>query len=220
MTWRAPALTACRLSACALVLMLAACAFERPISHVPTSFDLGPPPAYARANPAIPGIVLVAPVTAAAPLDDSGIVYRLLYQDAAKPQVYAESRWTDEPARLVTERIRARLGAMAKGVVAPNFGVRSDYAVRVDLLDFSQYFDAPGQSRAALRARATLVESDSRRVLAQRNFELERPAGGDAAGAVKALTEAVDVFIEELARWTVENAKAMEEVTKRSDGKK
>jgi len=189
-----------------LLLTLAGCSFERPVSHVPMDFDLGPIPAHARANPAIRGIVLVAPVHAAAPIDDTGIVYRLLYQDAARPEVYSQSRWADEPARLLTERLRARLAAIAEGVVSPAFSVRSDYTLRVELTDFSQYFDAPGASRATLRARATLVASDSRRVLAQRGFEVERPAGGDAAGAVKALTEASNAFVEELARWTAENA--------------
>ena len=192
---------------CVALLALAGCSFERPVSHVPTDFDLGTPSAYARANPTIRGIVMVAPVHATAPIDDTGIVYRLLYKDAARPEVYSQSRWTDQPARLITERVRARLGAIAEGVVSPAFSVRSDYTLRVELLDFSQYFDAPGASRAALRARATLVATESRRVLAQRGFEVERPAGGDAAGAVKALTEASNAFVEDLARWTAENAK-------------
>src|SRR6187455_1032854 len=95
-------------------LALAGCSFERPVSHVPMDFDLGPSPAYARANPAIRGVVLVAPVHATAPIDDTGIVYRLLYQDAAHPEVYSQSRWADEPARLLTDRVRARLAALAE----------------------------------------------------------------------------------------------------------
>ena len=55
-----------------------------------------------------------------------------------------------------------------------------------------------------LRARATLLASESRKLLAQRVFEIERPAPGNAPGAVKALTEATDAFIEELVKWAAE----------------
>ena len=196
------------LAGCMLAFTLAACSFERPVSEVPTSYDFGPPPAYSRANPPIAGIVLIAPVSAAAPLDDTGIVYRQLHQDATRPEVYAMSRWSDEPARLITERLRARFASIATGVVSPAFSARSDYTLRVDLVDFSQYFDAPGQSRVQLRARATLLSSENRRLLAQRAFEIDRPSAPNAPGAVKALTEAADAFIEDLAKWAVESAPA------------
>ena len=192
-----------------LAVLLAAvtgCTIERPVSAVPTSYDFGPQPAYTRANPAIAGIVLLAPVRAAAPIDDSAIVYRLLYEDTSRPLNYAMSRWAAEPAVLLTDRLRSRFAAVAAGVVTPGFSARSDYTLRIELEDFSQYFAGPAQSHVVLRARATLLGSESRRLIAQRVFETERPAEPNAPGAVKALSEATDAFMEELVKWTAENA--------------
>lgn len=187
-----------------LVFATAACTFGRPESVVPTSYDFGPAPAYPRSNPAIAGTVLVAPARAPAGLDDTAIVYRLLYEDATRTHFYAMSRWAAEPASLMTDRLRSRFAALSQGVVAPGFGARSDYTLRIELEDFSQHFPAPSQSRVLLRARATLLGTEGRKVLAQRVFNVERPAAPNAPGAVKALTEANDAFIEELAKWATE----------------
>ena len=191
----------------ALALASGACTFEAPVSAVPTQYDLGPPPAYARSNPAIRGTLLIAPVRAPAWLDDTGIAYRLVYEDPARTQIYAMSRWTAEPAALMTDRLRSRLAAVAGSVVAPGFSARSDYTLRVELEDFSQHFAAVSQSRVVLRARATLLATEERKVLAQRAFEVERPAAPNAPGAVTALGEAADAFMAELVKWTAENAK-------------
>jgi cholesterol transport system auxiliary component len=174
---------------------------------VPTLYDFGPPPAYARSNPAIPGTVLVAPVRAPVWLDDTAIVYRLVYEDPARTQIYAMSRWSAEPASLMTDRLRSRLAAIAGSVVAPGFSARSDYTLRVELEDFSQHFRAASESRVVMRARATLLATEGRKVLAQRVFEAERPSAPTGPGAVKALAEAADAFMEEVVKWTAENAK-------------
>jgi cholesterol transport system auxiliary component len=203
--------------ALALSALLAACTFTRPESDVPTSYDFGPPPAFKRSNPSIPGTVLVAPVRAPGWLDDSGIIYRLLYEDASRTQSYALSKWAADPATLITDRLRSRLAAISRGVVTPGFSAQTDYTLRVELEDFSQHFRAPGESRASLRARATLLSTEGRRLLAQRNFDVERHAAPNAPGAVKALTEATDVFLEDLVKWLADNAK---EATKESDDKK
>jgi cholesterol transport system auxiliary component len=195
----------------AAVLALTACSFDRPESFVPTSYDLGPPPAYTRSNPGIPGTVLIPPVRAPAWLDDMGIVYRLLYDDPAGTRVYAMSRWGAEPAALLTDRVRARLAAASGGIVEPGFSARSDYALRVELEDFSQYFKGPAQSEVRLRARASLLDTDGRKLLAQRVFDINRPAEPNAPGAVKALAEASDAFVEDLLKWTGENARKRDE---------
>lgn len=198
-------------AACGALLGLAAaaCSFEGPVSSVPTLYDFGPPPPYSRSNPAIPGTVLIAPVRAPAWLDDTGIVYRLVYEDPMRTQVYATSRWSAEPSSLITDRLRSRVGAIAGSVVAPGFSARSDYTLRVELEDFSQHFQAPSKSRVVMRARATLLATEGRKVLAQRVFESERPAEPSAPGAVKALAEAADAVTEDVAKWAAENARAV-----------
>ena len=163
-----------------LALLLAGCTLERPESAVHTTYDFGPPPAYQRFNPALAGTVLIAPVRAPAWLDDTGIVYRLLHEDALRTHSYGMSKWAAEPASLVTDRLRSRFAALAQGVLAPGFSARSDYTLRVELEDFSQHFEAASQSRALVRARVAPR---------QRRPEAPRPArlrSGALRGAQRA----------------------------------
>jgi cholesterol transport system auxiliary component len=194
------------LLACALVV--SSCTLQGPVSDVPTTYDLGPPPSYTRSNPAIPATVLVTRVRAPSWLDESGIVYRLLYEDSSKPRVYATSQWSAPPAALITDRIYSRFAAESQGAVSPGFSAQSDFTIRLELEDFSQHFTAANESRVFFKVRASLLSSAERRLLAQREFELTRPAAPNAAGAVNALTAAVDAFTEELVRWTAENVRA------------
>lgn len=191
----------------ALPLLAAACAFETPTSAVPKSYDFGPPPVYTRSNPAIPGTVLVASVRAPAWLEDDAIQYRLLYEDPARTQSYATSRWSAEPAALMTDRVRSRVAAVSQGVVSPEYSARSDYTLRIELEDFSQYFAAPGDSTVMLRARATLLRSEARALIAQRVFDTKRSSEPNAAGAVNALAAATDTFLEDLIKWVEGNVK-------------
>lgn len=187
---------------------LASCSFKGGESAVPTAYDLGPQPAYTKSAQTIPGALLIPAVKSPAWLDEAEIMYRLLYEDTQRPQAYALSRWVTDPASLITDRLRSRFAAVSGGVVTPGYSAQSDYTLQVDLEDFSQRFDAPGQSRGLLRARVTLLGSHDRKVLAQRVFDLERPASPNAPGAVKALTEATDAFLEELVNWTTQAARA------------
>jgi cholesterol transport system auxiliary component len=192
----------------ALLLLVSSCALERPTSAVPTLYDFGPPPSHARSNPAIPATLLVTRVRAPSWLDESGIVYRLLYEDASNPRIYSMSRWSAPPAALISDRIYGRFAAASHGAVAPGFSAQSDYTIRLQLEDFSQHFTAADQSTVVLKVRASLLSSSDRRLIAQREFEFGGPADPNAAGAVNALTSAVDAFTSELVRWTAENVRS------------
>jgi cholesterol transport system auxiliary component len=196
------------IAATLMIATLVSCAFDRPSSVAPTSYDLGPPPRYSRANPSIAGTVLIPTARAPAWLDEPGIAYRLLYEERDQPRTYAMSRWAADPAALLTDRIRSRFAAVSGGVVTPVDSSTADYTLRVDLDDFSQRFDAPGHSRATLIARATLLSTHDRKLVAQRTFAIEREAAPDAAGAVTALTEASGEFVEELVKWAIDSARA------------
>jgi cholesterol transport system auxiliary component len=191
----------------ALAALLASCSFEAPTSAVAASYDLGPPPAYSKSNPGIKGTLLIPPVKAPAWLDEAEIVYRLMYDESSHPRTYSKSRWAADPASLVTDRIRSRFAAVSAGVVTPGYGASSDYTLRIEIDDFSQRFDAPQQSRATLLARASLLSTRERKLLAQREFNLERPSMPNAQGAVQALSEATNAFVEDLVTWTTEHAR-------------
>lgn len=195
-------------AALALLMLLGACVIGPQGREPVASYDLGPQRDHPQENPLI-GVALMLPaVTAPAWLDSQGIVYRLSYQDPARPQAYANSRWSAAPAQLLTQRLRSRFAAAARGIVSSGDGAHADYALRVELEDFSQSFDAPGRSRVSVRARATLINLATRTLHAQRTFALERPAAPDAAGGVKALGEASDALIEELVGWAAHNLKS------------
>jgi ABC-type uncharacterized transport system auxiliary subunit len=58
--------------------------------------------------------------------------------------------------------------------------------LRVELRDFSQEFESREKSRAVLRARATLIATSGRALVAQHDFEVARPAASNAEAVVKA----------------------------------
>jgi len=189
--------------------VLAACSLA-PKTEQPATYDLGPPRSHEAAKPGIAAVLYVPEVSAPEWLSGPGIVYRLNYDNPARPQPYGLSRWSSSPAALLTERLRSRFAAAAaKGIVTGADGVRADYLLRVELEDFSQSFDAPNSSRVALQARASLVNIGSRSLVAQRAFAVERGAPTpDAPGAVQALSAASEEFTESLLKWTTEQLKA------------
>jgi len=88
-------------------------------------------------------------------------------------------------------------------VVAPADGVRTAVTLRVELLEFSQVFDAPDRSHALVRVGAVLVENG--RLVAQTSFGTDQPAASaDAAGGARALALAADAAIERLIGWTAD----------------
>jgi len=191
-----------------LGLACASCGFP-PISSSPqvTQYDFGPDPAKGSA-PALRQALLVYDVNAPAWLDSQYIFYRLAYQDAARPQAYADSRWVSSPGELIAARVRGRLAASGKGgVIHPGDGTRASYALRIELDEFNQVFDAPGKSRGVVQLRATLLGKAS--LIAQRSFSAERPAATpDAEGGVRALIAASDDVVDQLVGWTVASLNA------------
>ena len=184
--------------------LLAGCAIA-PQSQTPTAvYDFGlQRSSNATLQPRLQASLLVADAASPAGLDSPAIQYRLAYHDIAQSHVYANSRWATAPGALLTQRIRSRLAAVTTdGVVSASDGARADYALRLELEEFTQVFDTPDKSRVVIRLRASLVERHSRALLAQQSFNLERPAPtANAAGAVHALTEASDELAGNLIAW-------------------
>jgi cholesterol transport system auxiliary component len=176
-----------------------------PQATVPAVYDFGPELTKRDKGDRIGAIFLVPSVSAPTWLEGNGIVYRLLYEDGARPRVYSLSRWVSAPADMLTDRVRDRLADVARAVITSGYGAREDYVLRLELDNFSQQFEAPDRSRVLLRVRATLVEGANRTLLAQREFIVERPAEPNAAGAVKALSEGTNTFLEDLVKWVAES---------------
>jgi cholesterol transport system auxiliary component len=170
------------------------------------SYDFGaPPPAQAAVRLSKP--LLVHDVVAPNWMDSTGVFYRLGYQDATRPRSYASSRWMMPAANLLTNRLRQHFAAASRsGVLVPADGLRSEHALRVEIEEFTQTFDAPDRSRAVIRVRASLL--GNRALVAQRSFTVERPAAtADAQGGVRALAAASDELILQILDWAAGSMK-------------
>ena len=190
-----------------LLALLTGCALGPRTQEGMVNYDFGLTRADKDAHPRLRQDLVVAAVTAPAWMDNSGIYYRLAYQDAARPQAYALSRWVMPPAALLAQRLRASIArANQAGVFTSADGVRAAYTLRLELEEFSQVFDAPEKSHALLRLRASLIKQRS--VVAQQSFELEQAAATpNAAGGVRALITASDAAGEKLVDWLAANLK-------------
>jgi cholesterol transport system auxiliary component len=163
------------------------------------------PGASSQTVAALPALVL-GDVEASAALDSTAVLYRLAYSDAQQLRPYAQTRWSMAPAQLLRQRVLEQLGQRravlnaAQGVVVGKPAMN----LHLELDEFSQLFESADRSSALVRLRATLglgglgVE----RLLAQRSFVVQRAANSaDAAGGVRALTQATDALIQEIDQW-------------------
>jgi cholesterol transport system auxiliary component len=181
---------------------------EKPTRQV--MYDLGPSPAPAGPVPQQAPALVLRDVDAEGILETTAVLYRLAYEDAHQLRPYAFARWSAPPPQLVGQRLREVLGrdrvvldTSASAAMARRGNERPPM-LRVELEEFSQVFDAPGSSRGVLRLRCTLLEvgAGAARPVAQRSFELARPAPtADAAGGVRALTAAATAAAEDIVRW-------------------
>jgi cholesterol transport system auxiliary component len=190
---------------------LAACGAlpDKPVRQ--TMYDFGPAsPAPASTATLSRGPLVLPEVETTGILDTSALLYRLAYQDANQLLPYAFAKWSAPPGQLLRQRLRDALGkdrpvldaAAAAALTRRGGGVPP--VLRVELEEFSQVFASASESRGVVRLRATLLESSGagERLVAQRSFEVQRPApSADAAGGVRALIAASDAAATDIAGW-------------------
>jgi cholesterol transport system auxiliary component len=191
-----------------LVLLLAAtlsgCTLGPEKKDAAATYDLSGAPSSAAGKTRIRATLLVQPVAAPGWLESNAIVYRLNYQDAARQLNYANSRWAAPVASLVAQRLRAQLAAASdSGIVNIADSARADYALRVELEEFSQVFDTADATRAVIVARASLVNVARRSLQAQKTFTIDRPAAGaNAESGVRALSAGSAELVDAIVAWT------------------
>ena len=191
-----------------LIVLFNGCAIGPPARDAVISYDLGPQAVAATAGSASRVTLMVPEASAPGWLDSTGIVYRLTYLDSARPQVYAQSRWVDSPSALLTQRMRTRFAAVGP-VVNGRDGARADYALQIEIEDFSQIFESAENSKVSIRLRVSLVNLASRALIAQRTFSTNESAGADAKGAVRAFAHGTDSILENIVDWTRSNLKGV-----------
>ena len=135
--------------------------------------------------------------------DSLYINYRLAYDDPLKQREYAGSRWAGTPDVLVAQSLRQQLG-----FAGPERSATVDCQLRVDLLAFTQVFDAPDRSHGLLQAQLSLTDR-KRQLLVGKRVAIERPAPTpDAHGGVVALVAASESLGRQTADWLVESLAA------------
>ncbi|MGE4242890.1 ABC-type transport auxiliary lipoprotein family protein [Ramlibacter sp.] len=198
-----------------LALALAGCSAlpDKPVR--PVLYDFGPMDRAGTNVPVsttLPPLVL-ADVGASGSFDSSAVLYRLGYSDSHQLRPYSLARWSAQPAQLVRQRLRERLSRDrmvlddADAALLARSGPNRPRILRVELEEFSHYFQSTAQSSGLLRLRCTLLENSAggERLLAQRSFAYERAApSADAPGGVRALTAAIDAAGEEIAAWVAQ----------------
>lgn len=172
-------------------LALSACSLA-PTAPSRAVYDLGPAPAATSTGGTLAW--RVADVTAPPWLAGDGIPYRLAFQQAQRQEQYRDSLWAAPPAALLTQRLREQLAAV------PSCAGRAPGLLAVNLDEFEQVFSSATSSQAVLRVHATLWPAGAGPTL-QQHWRVERPAGTDAPGAVRALAQAVDDWLPQLSTW-------------------
>ena len=186
-----------------LMLTLGACSLGSAQKDAAPAYDLGAAPVAAAGATRIRGSLLVHTVVAPSWLDSYSIVYRLNYQDAARQLTYAGSRWAAPVATLLTQRLRAQLAAASEGgILSVADSARADYALRIELDDFSQVFDTAEKSRGVIVARASIVNVARRTLQAQKTFTITQAApSANAEGGVRALADGSAELIDAVTAW-------------------
>lgn len=201
------------LMALAITAGLAGCATpDKPVRAI--RYDFGPGPTEAQPAPqrGLPSLVL-ADISTSGALDGSAVLYRLGYADAHQLRPYSQARWSATPPQLIRQRLREAL-ARERVVLDPGesaalarSGGEMPRVLRIELEEFSHYFESQTRSWGLLRLRATLMENTpaGEKLLAQRGVVVRQPAPSpDAPGGVRALAAATDAAAEEIGLWLLQ----------------
>jgi len=199
------------LFAIALTITLAACATpQAPV--VKAVYDFGPTltPSVAAslvatssqssttATNAAPALGL-ADVDAAVALQSNSMFYRLGYANPQQLRPYALASWGMPPAQLLRTRLRDTLST--RGPVVSTAEAAPAWQLRIELDEFSHWFDTPTSSSGLVSLRASLMLGNI--VSAQRSFSASAIAQTqDAIGGVNALTAASDDIAQQIVRWS------------------
>ncbi len=197
----------------ALLASLAGCATpDKPVRGA--LYDFGPGPATPQpvTLQTLPPLVL-AEINTSAAFDGSAVLYRLGYADANQLRPYAQARWSAPPGQLIRQRLREQLARertvldLGESAALARNGGGMPRVLRMELEEFSHFFDSPSQSWGLLRLRATLMENTpaGEKLLAQRSLVIRRPAPtADAPGGVRALAAATDAAADEIGQWLLQ----------------
>lgn len=153
---------------------------------------------------ALPTMV-INPPHAAPGFDSQRIIY---VREPHKLEYFAHHEWVDTPARMLAPLIvaEAQLSGAFHAVVLTPSAAAGDLRLDTEIVRLQQTFvGVPSQVRFTLRA--YVVDDTTRKVLASREFdETVAAASDDPYGGVVAANRAVQVVLEQLARFCADAA--------------
>jgi ABC-type uncharacterized transport system auxiliary subunit len=162
-----------------------------------------PAPAASRAEPLLPGTLVVQRLASDDLLRERPIAHRES-PGSAEVTPFAYHLWADSPERMLQQQLAAFLRAarVAEPVATPDVGAEPDWIAGGSL----RRFDLVGGDAAAAEVELELWLRDARGRTPpfRQTYRVDRPAGGDGMeAAVQALSEAVgaafEAFVADLA---------------------
>jgi cholesterol transport system auxiliary component len=191
------------------LLAMAGCALpDKPARPILYDFGPGTTAPATSANSRAP--LMLADIESSGALDTSALLYRLVYADAHQLRPYAHARWSAPPPQLVRQRLREQLAKegpvldLGESAALARTGGVMPRILRIELEEFSHYFETPVQSWGLVRLRATLLDNTpaGERLVSQRSVVTRSPAPTpDASGGARALAAATDGAAEEISQW-------------------
>jgi len=130
----------------------------------------------------------------------------IIYSDPGYGQnSYAYSRWSDSPTAMLLLIFQEAVEKSGRyiAVVPYSSQSESDFLLESTLLDFSHRINYDGTSDGFIRMRFNLIDNNTNRVIASRDFVSIVPVASvmNASGAVAALNKAAIVITQELIDW-------------------
>ena len=190
------------------LLAISACSLLQPITPPFPNFYVlegisgkTSPPAPASAP-----TLIVSPPHAAAGFDSQRMIY---LREPYKLEHFAQSEWIEPPARLLAPLIVdaiVRTGSFRAVVLTPSTAA-GDFRLDSEIIRLQQDFRSrPGSVRLTLRA--TLIDENTRRVVAWREFDQSvATKSEDPYGGVIAANLALQDTLEKLADFAAETAR-------------
>jgi cholesterol transport system auxiliary component len=195
-------------------LLLSACSALPSRPERAALYDFGPGASVAAtAKPKageLPPLALAEVETAGGALENSAVLYRLAYANAQEVRPYSRARWSVPAPQLVRQQLREVMSQdfmmlnAGQGAALTRVGGQLPPVLRVNLDEFSHFFESETTSYGLVRLRVTLVQNTpaGEVVVGERRIEArEKAATADAAGGVAALRAATTTAGRDVVRW-------------------
>jgi len=146
-------------------------------------------------------ILALSPLRSSRSLMGTDIIYR---NSDYSYDSYSYSRWSDSPAQLLELFLQHYLASnqFISAVVPVNSAIKADVILEGMLLDFSHHIQNDGLSTGRVAIQFNLINNQSKKVLATKEFSAEVVTESiNAAGATAAINQATKKVTEELNDW-------------------